>query len=233
MRRRLVLAAIFCLAALPAIAQVHGGGVQGGGMNTNASNAVLPDALTNLGLGTAGTPQFNSLGVGCAASGTRGQINIAGATSGCLGIQVPAVSGNGTFTLGLTPITDKTANYIIACSDTALTFGNGGATGEVDFTLPPITGGSSCRTLGSNGVNYCFLARTAQIFKIKASGTDRIAYGGTLSGAGGIVQPAASDGGAAALNAGLCIVDSGLVPPTTGNATWTITSAVGVLTVTP
>lgn len=45
-----------------------GGGGAAGGMSTDASNAVLPDARTNLGLGTASTPTFAGLSLNPTAS---------------------------------------------------------------------------------------------------------------------------------------------------------------------
>lgn len=59
------LLALLLLAASPAWAQSH----SGGGMNPQASNATLPDAVNNLGLGAAATVQFTRLGLDGQAPG--------------------------------------------------------------------------------------------------------------------------------------------------------------------
>jgi hypothetical protein len=79
------------------------------------------------------------------------------------------------------PFVTKTANYIVLAGDSGTTFDNGGASGEVDFTLPA----------WAAGLRYIFIVATAQILKIIAPAGIHIAIGGANSVAAGNVVSSA------------------------------------------
>ncbi len=72
----------------PPISQSTVGGPGGiNGMTRNADNATLPTARTNLGLGTASSPQFSALGLGGAA-GSAGTLTAVGGVNAAGGFTI-------------------------------------------------------------------------------------------------------------------------------------------------
>jgi len=75
-------------------------------------------------------------------------------------------------------VATKTANFTLSQSMSDLDINNNGAGGTVTNTLP---------SAANIGVYFNFTVMTAQNVTIKATGSDTIRYGGTVSGAGGII----------------------------------------------
>jgi len=75
----------------------------------------------------------------------------------------------------------KTSNYSVLSTDSGTYFDNTGAAGEVDFTLPAYAA----------GLRYCFTATAAQILKVIAPASAKIAVGTTNSATAGNVTASA------------------------------------------
>ena len=76
--------------------------------------------------------------------------------------------------------TSKTSDYTVGSSDCdgTKTFGNDGAGGEVNWSLPA----------GSSGYAIHFYVVDAQYLKVTANGTEKIRFEATQSAAGGYIR---------------------------------------------
>ena len=106
------------------------------------------------------------------------------------------------------PTSSKTGNYTVLNSDSGQHFDNTGAGGEVDFTLPTYAA----------GLQYCFTVTAAQILKVIAPASNKIAVGTTNSATAGNVT-------ANAVYSTICLY------ATTVSNQWAAKSATGTWTV--
>ena len=91
---------------------------------------------------------------------------------------INAVWGRFTVWGGAGNISAKTASYTVVTGDSGKTITNTGASGAVTNTLPT----------AAAGLQYGFIITAAQTLQIKASGTDTIRIGTTVSAAAGFAE---------------------------------------------
>ncbi len=132
----------------------------------------------------AGTTDFSATG---GASQVVKQTSAGGALT-VAQLATSDLSDIGTFNLNTTGTAQfkvkeatKTSNYSVLSTDSGTYFDNTAAAGEVDFTLPAYAA----------GLRYCFTATAAQILKVIAPASAKIAVGTTNSATAGNITASA------------------------------------------
>jgi len=141
-------------------------------------------AGTNLVTFPAGTTDFSATG---GASQVVKQTSAGGALT-VAQLATADLSDIATFNLNTTGTAQfkvkeatKTSNYSVLSADSGTYFDNTGAVGEVDFTLPAYAA----------GLRYCFTTTTAQILKVIAPASAKVAIGTTNSATAGNITASA------------------------------------------